>query len=153
VLSASHWRSELANRVMLRGNLEPRLWMCTIDLSAHREEVTLVYGGNCVLLPLLRRSQPAFLIWWHPSIMALNNLPELLLGKRCILYQNWLQIMLCTMHGIYWFHYKVFWYVSRINSPVRNLLYQVLKSNSIQIHFCIASFWISALPKLSRWAH
>lgn len=51
MLSASHWRSEHANIVMLRGNSEPRLCIRTIDLFAQREKITPVYGGNRVLLP------------------------------------------------------------------------------------------------------
>lgn len=159
MLSGSHCKSELANIELFRTKAELRLWICILDLFAQEEKVTPVYGGNHVS-SLLRRSQPAFLIQWYPSNTDLNNLTELLLGKRCILYQNCLQfdvrcmIMPC-MHAQ---HLripldKVFWYVSRIDSPVRSLLYQALKSTSVQIHFCMPCLWISALPKLNGWAH
>lgn len=39
MLSANHWRPELANTVMLKGNAEPRLCIYTIDQFAKRKKL------------------------------------------------------------------------------------------------------------------
>lgn len=63
---ASHWRPELANTVMLKGNAEPRLCIYTIDLFVQREKSSSGVGRKLCVITCTKQKPTCISHWVSP---------------------------------------------------------------------------------------